>query len=307
MNNYLILSNDKIVIDTNIKDIVKKIKDDDKEIIKMDLTVNSLSEVLEVLNTYTFLSNIKVVILYNSLFIEGDSTYDKELKQLEKYLNEETDNYFIMVAGKMCSKKNIVELLKNVKVIEENINSEQLVKDNLEIFKMDNGTIKYFVNICHNNYEKIINELNKLKLYKIDDPTKLITRNDIDLITIREYDDNIFDLVNAITNRNKKQAIELYNRLREKEDSTLIIGAIASKIRMLYSIKVLRDDRFSVDAMAELLDVKRAAVSISLESCDNFSSERLLNLLDRLFEIDIKSKSETKDLDLQFKLFLMNI
>ena len=307
MNNYLILSNDKVIIDSNIRDIVKKIKDDDKEIIKMDLTVNSLYEVLEVLNTYTFLSNVKIVILYNSIFVEGDTTYDKELKQLEKYLNEETSNYFIMVASKKSSKKSIVELLKNVKVIEEQINPEQLVKDNLEQYKMDNGTIKYFVNICHNNYEKILNELNKLKIFKIDDPTKLITRNDIDMITIKEYDDNIFDLVNAITNRNRKQAIELYSRLREKEDSTLIIGAIANKIRMLYSIKVLRDDKLSIDEMAELLDVKRAAISISLESCDNFSSERLINLLKRLFEIDIISKSETKDLDLQFKLFLMNI
>ena len=43
MNNYLILSNDKVIIDTNIKDIVKNIKDDDKEIIKMDLSINSLN------------------------------------------------------------------------------------------------------------------------------------------------------------------------------------------------------------------------------------------------------------------------
>ena len=307
MNNYLILSTDKIVIDSKINDIVKKIKNEGTEIIKMDLTINTLQDVLEELNTYNFLSDIKVLILYNTSFIEGDTTYDKELKSLEKYLEEKTDNYFIMVAEKKSTKKSIENLLKNVTIIEENINVEQLIKNNLETYKMDNSTIKYLIDTCHNSNERIINELTKLKLYKYDDPAKLITRKDIDLIVVKEYDDNVFDLVNAITNRNKTKALELYQRLSEKEDSTVLVGTIASKIRLLYSIKVMRDKKYTMDEMAEILGVKKAAISISLESCDNFSNTRLLSLLKELSDIDIKSKTGTKNLDLQFKLFLMNI
>ena len=307
MNNYLILSTDKIVIDSKINDIVKKIKNEGTEIIKMDLTINTLQDVLEELNTYNFLSDVKILVLYNATFIEGDTTYDKELTSLEKYLEEKTDNYFIMVAEKKSTKKSIENLLKNVTIIEENINVEQLIKNNLETYKMDNSTIKYLIDTCHNSNERIINELTKLKLYKYDDPAKLITRKDIDLIVVKEYDDNVFDLVNAITNRNKTKALELYQRLSEKEDSTVLVGTIASKIRLLYSIKVMRDKKYTMDEMAEILGVKKAAISISLESCDNFSNTRLLSLLKELSDIDIKSKTGTKNLDLQFKLFLMNI
>ena len=307
MNNYLILSTDKIVIDSKINDIVKKIKNEGTEIIKMDLTINTLQDVLEELNTYNFLSDVKILVLYNATFIEGDTTYDKELKSLEKYLEEKTDNYFIMVAEKKSTKKSIENLLKNVTIIEENINVEQLIKNNLETYKMDNSTIKYLIDTCHNSNERIINELTKLKLYKYDDPAKLITRKDIDLIVVKEYDDNVFDLVNAITNRNKTKALELYQRLSEKEDSTVLVGTIASKIRLLYSIKVMRDKKYTMDEMAEILGVKKAAISISLESCDNFSNTRLLSLLKELSDIDLKSKTGTKNLDLQFKLFLMNI
>lgn len=307
MNNYLILSTDKIVIDSKINDIVKKIKNEGTEIIKMDLTINTLQDVLEELNTYNFLSDVKILVLYNATFIEGDTTYDKELKSLEKYLEEKTDNYFIMVAEKKSTKKSIENLLKNVTIIEENINVEQLIKNNLETYKMDNSTIKYLIDTCHNSNERIINELTKLKLYKYDDPAKLITRKDIDLIVVKEYDDNVFDLVNAITNRNKTKALELYQRLSEKEDSTVLVGTIASKIRLLYSIKVMRDKKYTMDEMAEILGVKKAAISISLESCDDFSNTRLLSLLKELSDIDIKSKTGTKNLDLQFKLFLMNI
>ena len=307
MNNYLIISTDKIVINSKINDIVNKIKDASKEIIKMDLSTDTLDDVLEELNTYNFLSDLKVVILYNALFIEGDSSFDKEIKKISKYLENPSDNIFIMVAEKKSTKKSIEELLKNVTVIDDNISTDLLIKNNLDGFKMDSRTIKYLIDICHGNNEKIINELNKLKLYKMDDPTKLITNKDIDLIVIKEYDDNVFDLVNAITNRNKTKALELYQRLKDKEDITSLVGAIASKIRTLYSIKIMRDKKYTIDEMAEILNVKKAAVSISLETCDNYSNKRLLTLLSELSDIDVKSKTGTRNIDLQFKLFLMNL
>ena len=307
MNNYLIISNDKVVIDLKIKEIIKNIKDEDKEIIKMDLTINTLDDVLEELNTCNFLSNIKVIILYNSLFIEGDSTYDKELKKIDKYLSQENDNIFIMIAEKKSSKKSISELLSKVNVIEEEISREALVKSNLDGFKMESNTIKYFIELCHNNNEKIINELNKLKAYKYDDPNKFISRDDVDKVVFVEYDDNVFDLVNAITDKNKVKALELYQRLIEKEESVVIIATIASKIRLLYSVKVLRDKGVSQSKMAEMLSVKPGAISISLRDCDNFSNKTLLKLLYELSKIDYKSKTSTNDLDLEFKLFLASI
>ena len=307
MNNYLIISNDKIVIDSKINDIVKSVDLKEKEIIKMNLLDNSIEDVLEELNTYNFLSDIKIVILYGCSFIEGDSSYDKELSKLEKYLEQKNDNIFIMVADKKSTKKSIDELLKNVEIIENTISSDSIIKNNLDGYKIDNRTTKYLIDICHNNNEKIINELNKIKLYKIDSDDKTITMQDVDKLVVKEYDDNVFDLVNAISNRNKKKALELYNRLSEKEDGTVIVGTIANKIRMIYSVKVMRDKKIKIDDMAEILGVKSAAVSITLNTCDNFSESRLITLLRELSNIDLKSKSGEKNIDLYFKLFLMNI
>ena len=307
MNNYLIISNDKVVIDSKINDIVKKVDVKEKEIIKMSLLEKTVDDVLDELNTYNFLSDIKIVILYDSLFIEGDTSYDKDLSKIEKYLEQKNDNIFIMIAEKQSTKKNITSLLKNVEIIDGNISSEKMIKDNLEGFKMDNRAINYLIDICHNNNEKILNELEKIKIYKINDSDKVITINDIDSLVVKEYDDNIFDLVNAISNRNKKKAIELYNRLIEKEDGSSIIGAIASKIRMIYSVKIMRDDKLKIDEMASILGVKPAAVSITLNTCDNFSNTRLISLLKELSDLDIKSKSGGKNIDLYFKMFLMNI
>ena len=306
-NNYLIISEDKVAIDLKINEILKNIKEKDLDIIKMDLNINTMDDVFEELNTYNFLSNLKVVILYNSLFIEGDSKFDKEIAALNKYLDSDTDNIFIMVASKKGTKKSIEELISKVEVIVGTIPSEALVKSNLEGYKMDISTIRYFVSECHNNNEKILTELNKLKMYKCDDPNKLITHDDIDKVIYKEQDDHVFKLVDAIISRNKTKSIELYERLKEKEDSTAIVAAIASKIRMLYSIKVLKDKKYKPHDIATILMVKPAAISMSLEYCDNFASNKLLSLLYELSEIDYKSKTSTNDLDLQFRLFLMSI
>lgn len=304
-NNYLIISNDKVVIDSKLNDIVKKIDAKEKEIIKMSLSEKTVDDFLDELNTYNFLCDIKIVILYDAYFIEGDTNYDKELPKIEKYLEQDSDNVLILIAEKQSSKKNLSGILDKLNILDTNISTESLIKNNLEGYKIDDRTTKYLIDTCHNNNERVLNELEKLKLYKIDE--KEINREDIDKIVIKEYDDSIFDLVNAISARNKTKALELYNRLIEKEDGSLIVGAIASKLRMIYSVKVMRDKKLKVDEMAQILGVKNAAVSITLENCDNFSDNRLISLLKELSNIDIKSKSGGKNIDLYFRLFLMNI
>ena len=66
MTNYLILSEDEITIKSNIDKIIKESKFKDYELIKYDLTVNSINEVLEELDTYNFLTTNKIIVLYNS-------------------------------------------------------------------------------------------------------------------------------------------------------------------------------------------------------------------------------------------------
>ncbi len=308
MTNYLILSEDEITIKSNIDKIIKESKFKDYELIKYDLTVNSINEVLEELDTYNFLTTNKIIVLYNSLFIE-DSTYNKELKLVNNYLlNPNDNNIFIMVASKKGSNKEVDKLIQNVTIVNSDISIEKIISNNLEDFKMDNRAIKRLIEVCLNNNEKILTELNKLKMYRIDSPNKLITYEDVESIVLKEYDLNVFDLVNAITKKDKNKAIELYERLIENTDITLIVASIASKVKTLYSVKVLRDEGFNIDEIAKKLDIKnKYSINYSLEECDNFSSKKLLKLLKDLGDLDYKSKSQNVDVDFLFKMFLLSI
>lgn len=306
-NNYIIISNDKITTDNTINSIIKKINIKDLDIIKYDYQEDSIDKILDDLNTYNFLSSCKLIVYYNCSFLSKDA--DKLIKELKKYLINPSDNYLIMINDSISEKKEIKELINdNVELIKNEISSIDIVKQNLNNFKMDFQTIKYFCDYCLNNNEKIINELEKIKLYKIDDEDKNITINDINKIAIRDYNDDVFDLVNAIINKNKDKAFELYFRLFQKDkDSINIIASVAGTIRNLYSVKVLQENKCSRDEIAEILDVKPYAVSKALENCNNYSSKKLLYLLNELSDIDYKTKSGNGQSKILFEMFLISI
>ncbi len=301
MKNNLIISNDHVVIEKKVQAIISKIKED-KEVIRLDMLETSISLLLEELNSYSLFSNPKVVVCYNCSFIEGDS--NKELKLLDKYLQQESFNYLIMIAKSISSKKEVATIVERVQMDNIELSRDELIKENLNNYKMDKTTINYLIKVCLDNSEKIIKELEKLKLYKFDD--KIITIADIDDVVIKEYDENVFDLVNAIAKREKDKMFSLYNRLITREkDHINIIASISSQIRLLYSVKVLNG--ISVDEASEILKVKPRAVSIALNNAGNFSEKKLLKLLSNLADMDYKMKSGNYDNSLMFEMFLMTI
>ena len=303
-NNFLIESNDYVAISSKIDNIIKDIKS--KDIIKYDLSITSFDTVLEDLNTYNFLSDCKVIICYNTFFLSPGEF--PELKKLKKYLENPSDNYLILVTDSLSTKKEVKDLLKYLDVIDGRISSEILIKKNLDNFTMDNRTVRYLSSYCLGDNEKILNELQKIKCYKLNDEKKEITINDIDNLVIKNYDENVFDLVNAIVRRDKPLSFDILSRILQKQkDSVTIVASIASQIRLLYSIKTLKEDKVRESEMSSILGVKQGDISIASQNCDNFSSKKLLYLIDELAKIDLKSKSENIDSELLLKKFIFDI
>ncbi len=307
MNNYVIISDDKVTIDLSIKSIIKKINIKDLEIVRYNYPDITINNVLEDLNTYNLLSNCKLIIYEDCSFLNKE--VDKSIKELKKYLINPSDNYFIMINDSISEKKDIKELLKeNVTIINNRMESDKIVLNNLDFLKMDNNTIKYFCNYCLNNNEKILNELEKIKNYKYDEENKNVSIEDINNIVVRDYNDDIFDLVNAIIRNNKNKMFELYHRLIQKEkDSVNIIASVAGSIRNLYSVKVLIEKKYKQIEISEILGIKPYAVSIAMENCNNYSSKKLLSLIDSLAEIDYRIKSGNGDSNLLFEIFLLSL
>jgi len=311
MFTYLIESNDYIVITKKINEILLKNKLSNENMIKYDMLETSIAAVIEELDTYNFLSDRKVVVCENSFFLSSSkakTNVEWDLSLLKKYvISPNPVNILILICDKLSTKNEIKELVAtNIEIVNTNISLEAIIKEELKNYNVSNATIKYLMDYSLNDNERVLNEVEKLKLYKLDD--KVITNDDIDDIVVRSYDDDIFDLVNAVIKRNKFLAFDIYKRLIVNDrDVTGIIGSIANNIRNMYISKILIKERLSNEAIAERLGVKAGAIYIALENGRGFSETKLLSLLNELADLDYSLKTTSSNAGTLFELFLLKL
>lgn len=310
MNTYIIESSDYVVINAKIDDILKKNHLTSDMIIKYDLIETPISTAIEDLDTYNFLSSNKVVVCDNAYFLasnrpKGSVVHNEEL--LEKYLkNPSSENILIMICDKIDTRKKLVKLVDKNNILGGEIVIDDLIKSHLDDYKMDYKTIKYLIDYCDNDNERILNELEKLKCYKLEDKT--ITMEDINNIVIKLTGDNIFSLIDSIVLKNRSKAYLITQELLDKgEDINKIIVMVSDQFRLMYQVKLLLKEGYNKDTIATKLKVHPYRVKLAMEKGYNYSSKVLLTNLDYFFNLDYMIKTGNNNPKLVFELFLANL
>ena len=95
--------------------------------------------------------------------------------------------------------------------------------------------INLLIGYCGNNLSRIENELEKLKLYKLNE--KEITTEDIENLVKKSLDSTIFNLIDKINEKDKVKIFKIYNELLEEgETEEKIMYTIANHYRLLFQI-----------------------------------------------------------------------
>lgn len=311
MNIYLIESEDSIVIRTTVNDIIKKNKKENSSVITYDMTEKSIDDVIYELDTYNFLEPSKVIICDNCYFLTSNkekTEVEHHLKYLKKYIeNPNVENILILCCDKLSDRKEIKELLNNqVEILKNNISIDRLIRLELEDYEMSYDVINYLIEYCLNDNEKILTSLKTLKDYKLEE--KKITKEDIDTIILKSYQEDIFDLTNAIAKRKSNLAFSIYSRLIQTEkDAIGLVAAIANQFRMLYTTKVLIQEGYREDEIARQMGVKPKAISIARENTRGYTEKELLSFIEELADLDIAIKSGESTGNYLFELFLLKL
>lgn len=310
MNTYIIESSDYVVINTRINDILKKNKLTSDMIIKYDLLETPISVAIEDLDTYNFLSTNKVVICDNAYFLTANkprNVVSHNEEELERYLkNPSSDNILIMICDKLDARKRIVKMIDKKFILGGEVIIDDLIKERLADYKMDFKTIKYLINYCDNDNERILNELEKLKCYKMLE--KEITIDDINETVIKLSGDTIFDLIDSIVTKNKNKAYSITQELIAKgEDISKIIIMTADQFRLMYQVKTFLKEGYNQESIATKLKIHPYRVKLAIEKGYNYSSKTLLTNLEYFFNLDYMIKSGNNNPKLVFELFLANL
>lgn len=310
-NFYLLYSNDGAILNKEINDLEKKLDISDNDIIYYN--IDDIDGIINEASTIGMFSLNKFIIINMDSYFK-DKKDIPNINLLENYFDSYNSNsylVFVCNSDSIDSRKKIVNLIKKygiVKKLEVNDNYlndyvNNYLKDNG--YKINNGDVVYFINRVGNNINNVTNELDKLMLYKIND--KIINRNDIDLLTVENIDDSIYDLVNCILKNDNEKAIKLYNNfINNGMDVNQIVAIIAAQIRLLYQVKRLYNSGKSNDEIAKILEFKSVyRVKYLLNDSYYYSESDLVKYLSKLADIDNAIKTSNGDGNMLMQLFIV--
>jgi len=311
--NYLLYGLEKFLIDKEIKNIINKHKIEDINISKYDLEINSIKEILDDANTVSLFSSNKLIIVENSfVFSRVTSKKIDNIELLEAYLKQNNRDVIIIFVNpneKLDSIKKVVKIIKEKgKIIEFNPlkNNNSTIKNMFEDYKLENGVIELLTNRVGNNLDLLYQEVEKLKIYKIDDKT--INKEDILNLTTEVIDIDIFKFIDDIINKKKKDAIKTYKELLKlNEEPIKIISLIASKFRLMYQASVLAKKGYTEEQISEILNTHKYPVHLAIVAGYKYNPKILLKYLNDLADLDIGIKTGEKDKELALELFILNL
>ena len=267
-----------------------------ENIVIYNIETNELEKLLEDLNTVSLFGN-KLIIAYN---FDKSESFDN----LEKYLLNQSDNTLILVSEKELDKrKKITKLLKEKTRYKElfNYNLSDFVKEKLEDYKMSIMAINILISNCNNNIKRVENELEKLKMYRVNE--KEILPEDVEKLVKKGFDSTIFNLIDAINIKDKDKIFKIYKELLlEGESDEKILYTIANHYRLLLVVseksKVVKDDELIKEYKLHPYRLTKLKQQANL-----ISKNDILNMLKGFSEIDIAVKSGKKDMSTAIILF----
>jgi len=310
--NYLLYGTERFLIDKEVKNIINKNNIEEINISKYDLELNSLNEILDDANTVSLFSNNKLIIVENAyIFSRIQNKKIDNVEILEEYLKNNSDTIIIFINNneKIDSIKKIVKLIKEKGVIKEfnplkNINST--VKSMFDDYKIGDSSINLLIDRVGNSLELIYQEVEKLKIYKINDKT--ITNKDIEDVVVENINIDIFKFVDDIINKNKKDAIKTYKELiKLNEEPIKIVALLASKFRLMYQASILAKKGYTEEDISGMLGVHKYPVHLAIISGYKYNSKILLKYLNDLANLDIGIKTGEKDKELALELFILSL
>lgn len=305
MNNYLIVYDDIYLLNSKIDEITSK---DFKNITKSiyDLDEQDLDDALLDLDTYSFLSDKKIVIIKN---IENLND-DKKTTHLINYLNSpNNNNLLILTTTKFNGTKKINKTLKEkTNFIKLESDPITVIKNLLKDYKLEPGVINKISIYSNNNLDIIKTECDKLINYKED---KNITVDDVEKLVVKHLGDSsniIFDLVKYISSSDKKRALEQYKLLQEYNiDDIGLIGLIESQLRLLEQVSIYKKEGLYKDEIASKLNIHPYRIQKTMELLNSTNITSINNLIKNLSEIDYKVKAGLIDSKDCILMYIINI
>ncbi|NLD47675.1 MAG: DNA polymerase III subunit delta [Clostridiaceae bacterium] len=156
--------------------------------------------------------------------------------------------------------------------------------------EIDQDTAAYLIGISEQGMNEILNEINKLVLY-LGERAK-VTVADIDKVCTKSIKSRIFDLTDAISQREEGLALKLLNDMVSlREPIPKILFMITRQLRHLLEMKTLIDEGINLKDACSIIGIPPFLGSKVLKQVQSFNAEDLKNAVKEALDLDLAIKT----------------
>lgn len=263
----------------------------------------SLPQLQQACNAMPFLAKVRLVLVTNLFSSKPDKSFVKELADYLPRLPETTRLVF-MESSVLPGNHRLVKLAGELDSgyvkqfdLPEGGALHRWVKQQVE---ERNGRISsHAAHVLASNVGSdlgiLTNEIEKLVLYK--GPEETIEVQDVGLLSPYAAEASIFDLVDALGNRNGKQAaILLQKKRQEGADPFYLFIMIVRQIRLLIQARELADEGQRPPAISQTMHVHSFVANKLYQQAQHFSLSQLEQIYRHLLEVDVGVKTGRNDM-----------
>jgi len=254
------------------------------------------SDLKQAVETVSMFDEKKLIIL-EDVFQQSENFQE----DLREYLSKRNldDNFIIFWAEKINPQNKLFRFLKKkAKVQEFNLLQPSKLKEWIKKYIKEQGgdiesqAIEKLVDYVGSDLWRMSNELNKLIAFD-----KKIKAKNIEKLIKPKIDINIFNIIDALGQKNKKRALKLvYDYLKKGESDGYLLNRFIYQFRNLIKVK-----------SGGGRDLHPFVFKKTVQQTKNFSFEELKKIYRKLLEMDLDIKTGRKDARTALEMFIANL
>ena len=266
-----------------------------------DEEVEIFEQIRQSTNTISMFSEKKLIIIEN-IFSAVVDVWKNVLEFLKKKtIEKDKDITLVFWTETMEEKSELFKFLKSkAKCKEFDLLKKAQLRSWIKNYVSEQGggieqrAVDKLIEYIGSDLWRMVNEINKLLNY-----SKTIKLENTELLVKPEIDLNIFDMVDALGQKNKQKVLKLLNQHIEKGgDEFYLLSMFVYQIRNLLRIK---------SAPITKLDLHPFVIRKTLYQAKNFTFEELKKIYYQLMTIDLEAKTGRTDIRTALELFLAKI
>lgn len=319
---YLLYGEELFLLENSLNKIRKLFGDTIKGINYILIDDTNVKELIQDIETPAFGYEKKIIIARNTgLFKSEGKRKNQELSSLKDkindYLNENIDIInqsviLVFVEEEADSRLKLFKTLDKLGIVckfdfQKPVQIEKRVKAICQAYgvKIDDSTLRYFIEICGTNMQDVINEIRKLIEYA--GKGGIIKKEDVDSLTIKKLEAIIFDLTDNLGQKQTAKALEvLKNLIYNKEPIQRILVMLYNHFKKLYFLKLALRYNKDIITSLSLKPNQTFLVNKYKQQAKYFTEKELKEILQALRDLDVNYKNGLIDLQVGLEAILCN-